>query len=290
MKYLPEGQLIENEQNRRLLKMLCERDLSAVDGQIMEANCVRCDREHNLWVDLNGMSGFIPRCEAAVGVDDGSTREIAVLSRVGRPVCFMAVGMKTGTDGSEMFILSRRAAQEMALESLLAKKIGDVVPAAVTSIAPFGVFVDLGCGIVSMIGIENISVSRIRSPAERFSIGDSIYAVITGFSNDRIILSHRELLGTWKENAALFTAGETVPGIVRGVRDYGVFVELTPNLSGLAEYRDDLPEGTPVSVNIKSIIPERRKVKLVVIDTLPSLPPRKLRYFVTEGNVAGWEY
>ena len=42
------------------------------------------------------------------------------------------------------------------------------------------------------------------------------------------------MLGTWAENAALFSPGQTVTGVVRSVEDYGIFVELTPNLAGLA--------------------------------------------------------
>lgn len=46
----------------------------------------------------------------------------------------------------------------------------------------------------------------------------------------RIVLTLRELLGTWSENAACFAPGETVVGIVRSVEDYGVFIEIAPNL------------------------------------------------------------
>ena len=77
---------------------------------------------------------------------------------------------------------------------------------------------------------------------------------------NRISLSHKELLGTWEENAAFFNAGDTVEGIVRGIEPYGVFVELTPNLSGLSEPRDGLREGERVCVYIKSIIPEKMKI------------------------------
>mgnify|MGYP002508912097 CR=1 FL=1 len=42
------------------------------------------------------------------------------------------------------------------------------------------------------------------------------------------------------------------PGIVRGIKEYGIFVELTPNLSGLAEWRGAVNVGDAVSVYIKS--------------------------------------
>ena len=83
---------------------------------------------------------------------------------------------------------------------------------------------------------------------------------------DRICVTHKELLGTWEENAASFKPGQTVTGIVRSIETYGVFVELTPNLAGLAEYREDLHIGQRAAVYIKSMIPSRMKVKLALID------------------------
>lgn len=65
-----------------------------------------------------------------------------------------------------------------------------------------------------------------------------IFGAVSSLEDGRICLSQRELLGTWEENASLFEQGETVAGIVRSVEDYGIFVELTPNLAGLAEFRE----------------------------------------------------
>ncbi len=114
-----------------------------------------------------------------------------------------------------------------------------MIPARVTHLEPFGAFVDAGCGVPSLIGIENLSVSRICHPSDRLTVGQSILAAVRTVEpeNRRISLTHRELLGTWAQNAALFSVGETVRGVVRSIEPYGVFVELTPNLSGLAEPR-----------------------------------------------------
>ena len=104
-------------------------------------------------------------------------------------------------------------------------------------------------------------------------------------------MTHRELLGTWMENASWFRPGETVPGVVRSVQPYGSFIELTPNLSGLADTREDLTTGDRVSVFIKSIRPERMKIKLQVIEKLPpdsTLPD--LKYQITDGVLDRWVY
>ncbi|MFR0768418.1 MAG: hypothetical protein ACLSHO_01295 [Dysosmobacter sp.] len=61
-------------------------------------------------------------------------------------------------------------------------------------------------------------------------MGQKILAVVKVFDreNRRITLTHKELLGTWLENASRFSEGDTVQGTVRGVMDYGCFVELAP--------------------------------------------------------------
>ena len=107
-------------------------------------------------------------------------------------------------------------------------------------------------------------------------------------------------LGTWSENAAAFAPCQTVTGIVRSVEEYGVFVELAPNLAGLAEYRDDVTVGARYSVYIKSITPERMKVKLALIDSVDPCPESvpgeagdgaEMTYHLPEsGHIDRWRY
>ncbi len=291
--YLPEGILIGTEANTAYISSIDGLERAMTEGAILEARAVVCDSSHNLMVDLGGIFGIIPRNEAAVGISSGTTREIAVISRVGRPVCFKVTGISE-SGGRPQVVLSRKAAQEEAMEYFLnSLHPGDIIGARITHLEPFGAFVDIGCGNTSLIGIENISVSRISHPSERFEVGQDIYAVV--LSKDpslrRISLTHRELLGTWSENASSFSAGETVRGIVRGIEEYGIFIELTPNLSGLAEKKEALSEGQPVSVFIKSILPERMKIKLLIIDSFHDSAPRApLKYFIGGTHLNRWVY
>lgn len=289
--YLPEGMLLASPQNLLHTASPAAMARAAEAGCILEGRAVLCDAQHDLVVDINGMRGRIPRKEAAVGIEEGTTREIAILSRVGKPVCFKILDF-TGQE----YILSRKAAQQEAIDHFMKHLLpGQVIRACVTHLEHFGAFVDIGCGNISLIGIENISISRIGHPKERFFPRQEIYAVVTGKDPviGRVTLSHKELLGTWEENACHLKAGSTVRGVVRGVEDYGIFVELTPNLSGLAECREGLSCGRPVSVYVKSILPERMKIKLIVIDQLdpgpmPAVSPTE--YFITQGRLTHWRY
>ena len=292
-RFLPEGRRLETPENRAACSSLSGL-LSARDrDQILEGMALSCSPEHDLTVALGPFIGVIPRSETAVGVAEGTVRDIAILSRVGKPVCFLVERVMEGPDGPRL-LLSRRRAQLLAREALMARlRPGMVIPCTVTHLEPFGAFVDMGCGLVSMIGIEQISVSRIPHPACRFTVGQEIFAAVvdTDPALGRVRLTHRELLGTWEENARRLATGMTVAGWVRGIKDYGAFVELFPNLSGLAEPRPDLREGDRVSVFLKAILPERMKIKLLIIDRLPPEPvPPPLTYFITDGRLGHWRY
>ena len=291
--FKPEGTLLPTAQNARILSSPTLLREACKSGTPLEGRAVLCDGEHNLHVDLGCMRGIIPKNEGALGIEDGSVRDIALISRVSKPVCFTVEGLEA-RDGRLVPMLSRRRAQQAALDAMLAGlHPGCILPAVVTHLESFGAFVDIGCGVPSLIGIENISVSRIPHPDQRFRVGQAIFAVVQELDPKlgRVYLTHRELLGTWAENAARFQAGMTVPGIVRGLKEYGAFVELTPNLSGLAERKNGLREGDRVSVYIKAILPERMKIKLLAIDTLPPLNvPAPLEYFLTQGQIEKWKY
>ena len=119
-----------------------------------------------------------------------------------------------------------------------------------------------------------------------------IFAVVSGRDPfGRICISHKELLGTWEENAANFAQGETVSGIIRSVEDYGVFVELAPILAGRAVSCSRLKPGQQASVYIKSLIPEKMKIKLIIVDAFDSEnEPKAPEYFITKGHMDFWQY
>ena len=290
--FLPEGFLINTRENIHAISSYEAFHKAYTDKMQLEARVIYCDREHNLHIDFGFIHGIIPREECAVGIKDGTTRDIAIIARVNKPVRFIIDDIRVAGD-KKTAILSRRKVQE-ELQNQLNKTIftGDIITAKITHLESFGAFCDIGCGINALLPIDNISVSRIPHPNVRFNVGDDIRVIIKSFDeNGRATLSHKELLGTWEENATLFKAGETVSGIVRSVESYGIFIELTPNLSGLAEYTSNVHEGDFASVYIKSIIPDKLKFKLVIIDSFPAqYTKEKPHYFITEGHIDYFKY
>ena len=292
MNYVPEGWLIDTQENKNAILTPGALLDACREGRILEARALICDSAHNLIVDLHGIRGIIPREEGAIGIREGTVRDIAMISRVNRPVCFVVTEITRDENGTPIALLSRRKAQERCMEKFISHlRPGDVVDARITHLESFGAFADIGCGVVSLLPIDSISVSRIDHPRERFTVGMDIRAVVKSTENRRITLSHKELLGTWEENAAAFAPGETVAGIVRSVEPYGIFVELAPNLAGLAEPKDGVSPGQQASVFIKSIVPGRMKIKLIIIETFEyDYRPDPPAYFFTERHMDRFTY
>ncbi|GHU56769.1 hypothetical protein FACS1894132_14410 [Clostridia bacterium] len=289
--FKPEGSLYTTDENKYYLENIENLREAIHNKKILEAKAVVCDVEHNLIVDLHCCRGFIKREDGAVGIDDGTTKDIALLTRVNKIICFRATDIVT-ENGETRVQLSRKLAQIDCLNRHLNRlKAGSVIPAKVTHFEQFGAFVDIGCGLPSLIPIDAISVSRIAHPAERFSIGQDIKVIYKGKTDEKFLMTHKELLGTWSENADKFNVGETVTGIVRSIEEYGVFIELAPNLVGLAEPSEIVKVGQEVTVFIKSIIPDKMKVKLIIVATSDvKASPSPLNYFFDGDYMQGWEY
>ena len=300
--YRPEGMLLGSATNREYTcggRSALEKAIS--NGIILESTALLCDSEMNIHVDLNGITGIIPRSEACYSPAGEETKDIAIITRVGKPICFKVIALED-KNGRTYAYLSRREAQIECFNNYIYDMIpGDIISSRVTHLESFGAFVDIGCGIISLLSVDCISVSRFSHPRCRLYNGMMIYTVLKSIDREknRIFVSMRELLGTWEENASLFRTGQTVAGIIRSVESYGVFVELTPNLAGLTEIKDGIclsPEhnGKIASVYIKSIIPERMKIKLVLIDTYNEDPQvQKLHYFIdynTTKHINSWQY
>lgn len=271
--YQPEGIFFNENAMSDAAFSLMGLEKAKEKGKILHATVLLCDKEMNLHVSLGGIIGIIPKKEALYPIGSEPVKDIAILTRVGKAVCFHVKSIEM-RDGVPIAILSRRSAQKECYENKISTlRAGDIIKARVTHLEPFGAFLDIGCGIISLLPIDAISVSRISHPRARLRVGELIDVIIHSQENGRIYVTRKELLGTWEENASRFCAGQTVPGIVRSVESYGIFIELTPNLTGLAELKDNVNAEDDATVYIKSILPDRMKIKLIILDSGKGLAP-----------------
>lgn len=213
-KFIPEGWL-EN-----FSPVTKDTLINAIEtGEVMQGIVNKCDSNYNLYVDFgNNLKGIIPRDEIeAVNIDEtGFPKPNICASKVNKYVQFKVKDV----DKNDYFILSRRAVGKDALNWIKQDvKAGQIVKGIVRSIKPYGVFVEIGGGIVGLLHIEDISVARIKTPLERLSIGKKINVMIKSidYKQERVVLSYKELLGSWEDNVKEFEEGTTVVGIAREV-------------------------------------------------------------------------
>ena len=239
------------------------------DKEILQGVVNSCDENYNLHLNLgNGIKGIMPRneIEAINATENGCPRESLCTGKVNKFVQFRVKEVQE--DGN--VILSRKDVQQDALNWIKSDlQVGQKISGIVKNIKPYGVFIEIGGGVVGLAHIEDLSVARIKLPAERVKIGQKLDIVVKSIDRDegKVILSYKELLGSWEDNVKNFQEKTQVKGIVRETEKNknGIFIELTPNLVGMAEYIDGLEYGQTIDVYIKKIIPEKKKIKLVVV-------------------------
>lgn len=245
-----------------------ERESITNRKDILQGIVEDCDKDYNLHVKLdNGLEGIIPREEVeAINLDkNGFPKTNLCVGKVHKYVQF-----KVKEKDGDNFILSRKDVQKDVLNCIKTDlQVGQIVNGIVKNITPYGAFVDIGGGVVGLVHIEDLSVARIKTPFERVKIGQKLNIVVKYIDRDtgKVNLSYKELLGTWEENVHNFEIGMETKGIVRETEKSknGIFIELTPNLVGMSEYREGLNYGEKIDVKIKKIDYDRKKIKLIIM-------------------------
>ncbi len=236
--------------------------------EILQGLVTKCDNDYNLYINFeNGLQGKIPRNEVeAIKLDNqGMPKENLCIGKVHKFVQFKVKNME-----EDQLILSRKEVQNDAINWVKTDlQEGQKVEGIVKSIKPYGAFIEIGGGVVGLAHIEDLSIARIQSPFERLKIGQKVQVVVKSIDreNGKVILSYKETLGSWEENASNFKQGTKVKGKIRETEKHknGIFIELTPNLVGMAEYQDGLEYGQDVNVYIKKIDYQKKKVKLLIV-------------------------
>lgn len=215
---------------------------------------------------------------------------------------FYVVGRVEQGDCVE-YRLSRKAVIERYFNEEITKySHGDIIEGRVSHIGSNKlVFVDLGYGYVTVVTPMNASILRYDRLSDLFVAGEDVkLLVLSGVQetgSQFIHVSHKELLGTWEQNAQKFKVGEKVWGKVYDIADYGTFVQLTANILALTRDVDtSVVKGQPVLVDIQDIDVKRNKLKVQILGrgNVNSDTVQIPRYYFTEGfdfaNEEEWVY
>ncbi len=162
---------------------------------------------------------------------------------------------------------------------------GETYTGKVTRIMPFGAFVELVPGVEGMVHISELSWSRVETPEELVAAGDTLTVRVIRIEESdkkglkKIGLSAKQALGDpWSTVGTKFSVGSRVTGKVTRCMKFGAFVEIAPGIEGLVHISemsytkrvlhpaDEVSQGQNVSVMIKEITPENRRISLSLKD------------------------
>jgi small subunit ribosomal protein S1 len=166
----------------------------------------------------------------------------------------------------------RREKRDELFSSL---QVGQKVTGTVRSIAPFGVFIDLG-GIDGLVHKSELSWNKVNNPEAGYKVGDEVEAEVIDINHERgrISLSIRRLQpDPWHSTVADFNVGDVIDGTVTKLVNFGAFVRVRDGLEGLihiselshqrvAHPGDVVHEGQQLKLKIISLDSERHRLGL----------------------------
>ncbi|MFZ0707919.1 MAG: 30S ribosomal protein S1 [Candidatus Korobacteraceae bacterium] len=161
-----------------------------------------------------------------------------------------------------------RAGKEQRYTEL---KEGDIVRGTVRSLMDYGAFVDIG-GIDGLLHVSDISLSRVKNPADVLSVGQEIEARVLRIDRDRqrISLGLKQLQPEpWDNAAEKYKTGERVRGTVSRVMDFGAFVELEPGVEGLVHI-SEMSWSKKRVMNAGEIVKVGESVEAVILSISPT--------------------
>ena len=243
-----------------------------IEGKVMAVN------KWGIGVDLEGMRAFCPVSQ----VDTQFTEDLEQYRD--KKMTFKIIRFR---DHGRSIVLSRRALLEAEQEKDavgVREKIAEGMKftGTVTRLENFGAFVDLGSRVEGLIHVSEMRHERVNHPQDVVKAGDEVTVKVIAVKNlgdrrkERISLSIKALeKDPWDEVRSQFTAGTVTMGKIEGIEEYGVFVELAPNVRGLIHVseladrrvnhpRDVVSVGDEVKVAVLEVDNKRKRLRLSI--------------------------
>ncbi len=251
---------------KKLQEMMSEKKLISV--KITGANA------GGLITQYGKLSGFLPTSQLGFDhfprVENGDRAKILEILKkyLGQTFKVKIIGL---SEEDNKLIVSEKEVVRAA-EGHKEFKIGDLVEGEVQGLVDFGVFVKFN-GQEGLCHISEIAWRRLDHPSDILKVHDKVKAEIIGMENGRFSLSIKKLIpDPWTKVMKKYKIGQEVKGKILKINPFGFFVELDPEIHGLAhisEFPDEQknPEqlakaGDVLDFKVISIEPEDHRLGL----------------------------
>lgn len=191
---------------------------------------------YGVFIDIGGVDGLLHITDMTWGrishpselVKIGDTIAVKILS-IDKDNSKISLGMKQMTDNPWTSIAP-------------SIQVGSTIKGKISSITDYGLFVEIQDGVEGLVHISEISwIDRVENLNDLFKVRDEIEALIVSLDkeNRRMSLSIKQLKADpWTSVKEQFKPGQIVKGPITNITDFGIFIQLTPGVDGLAHVSD----------------------------------------------------
>jgi small subunit ribosomal protein S1 len=253
------------------------------NGTVCEAEVMEVNRG-GVIVGFGRLQGFVPN-SLLTSVQRGMRGERLHQAKSGLVGQSLSLVVTEVDKRRRRLVLSQRAADwRKRLQLLEEMTMGDVYTGVVRKLVNFGAFVDLG-GIDGLIHISELDWKYVTHPSEVLSVGDEVevYVLKVDRAHERVGLSRKRMLpDPWISVIEKLQIGQIVDGVVSGVADFGIFVDLGEGVEGLVHVSEtpdreavckELDSGDPIRVRVLEIDRWRRRIALSLLGIERIIPP-----------------
>jgi len=258
-----------------LRKMMQEGTL--VDVPIKKANT------GGLILEFSGVEGFLPASQLSFKhyprVEGGDKERIfqELQKMVGTSMRVKILDLNP--EENKLIFTEKGLDMEEMRKTLANYTVGDTVEGEITGVVDFGAFMKFNdIGLEGLIHLSEIDWTLVSNPREILKVGDKVTAKIIDIQGDKISLSLKQLKNDpWLNVAGTYHKDDVVKGKVTKFNPFGAFVELDPDIQGLAhisefgteqKMREMLTIGTTHEFTILLVDPKEHRISLGLMNTV----------------------
>lgn len=201
-----------------------------VEGAVFEG-VVRNVKPYGAFVDIGG------GIEGLLHVSHMTWGRLDSAAELMRPGDTVRVVVLEYNEEKKRLSLGRKQLLEDPWANVEFYNIGDVLAGRIVSLADFGAFVELAPGLEGLVHVSEISwTQRINKPSDVLELGQDLAVRVVDINREekRLSLSIRQMEeNPWERFEKTHAAGQRLVGTVRGITDFGAFVEVDEDIQGL---------------------------------------------------------
>jgi len=266
---LSRKKLLENEklvQKASMLETLAE-------GQIIDGTVARIIKS-GAFINLGGIDGFLHIGELAWY----KVQQVEDILKVGQ---IIRVQVAKVDKEQERISLSMKQLATNPWDSASEKYIeGLIIKGKVTSIMPYGAFVELEKGVEGLLSVNEYAWNDSEHLfKQEVTVGKEIEIKVINCDKEtkKIALSVKKMSqNPWEDVARHYMPGNKVKGIVKNITPFGAFVKLPEGIEGLIHISDFswlknvkhpenmVKKGEEIEAVVLSVNPQNEKIALSV--------------------------